>query len=113
MRAGAVLPKQWHGASNTVSCALKGFLRGLLTGGVPIAPSPGDTYHLQRRSVANGEPRTAFSKLRTIPKRKQPRLLPIDLPHIQAPIRFVKCEVDRQMGELLEVSSQPPRPFRL
>ena len=44
MRAGAVLPKQWHGASNTVSCALKGFLRALLTGGVPIALQLGDVY---------------------------------------------------------------------
>ena len=52
MRAGAVLPKQWHGASNTVSCALKGFLRGLLTGGVPKVPHPEVMYQVRFKHVA-------------------------------------------------------------
>jgi hypothetical protein len=52
VRAGAVLPKQWHGASNTVSCALKGFLRGLLTGGVPTCPYRVDIYQTNNRFVA-------------------------------------------------------------
>ncbi len=52
MRAGAVLPKQWHGASNTVSCALKGFLRGLLTGGVPTRPPKVDVYLYRDRYIA-------------------------------------------------------------
>jgi hypothetical protein len=111
LKAGAVFIKQWHGAGNTVSFGWKGFLRGLPTGGVPRAPSPRDMYYLERRSVANGESRTAFSMLQTTPKRKQPRLLPNDLLHIQVPIRFGKREVDHQTGELLGVSSQHPRPF--
>ena len=52
LRAGVVPAKQWHGAGNTVSFPLKGFLRGLLTGGVPTWPPRRDTYQLDNKSVA-------------------------------------------------------------
>ena len=52
VRAGAVPSKQWHGAGNTVSFALKGFLRGLLTGGVPTWAHRVDMYQIDNRYVA-------------------------------------------------------------
>jgi hypothetical protein len=53
VRVGAVFIKQWHGAGNTVLFALKGFLRRLLTGGVPRPSPPVDIYQLHSKLVAN------------------------------------------------------------
>lgn len=112
MREGAVSIKQWDGAHLDHGLIFNQILGRSSTGGMPTGLWVVDVYHFHARSVANDQTQTNFSKLQTILKRKQHRLLPNNLSHIQVPIRFVKHGVDHQTGELSEVSSQPPRLFR-